>query len=151
MPKIGGKHILGNQAGSMNYKNMNSKKYRMRVVRGAFLDPKILDNLGAKMIEKFERDEWIGIDEVVADLNQIKELQKAMVKHYDDTSIPWYMDGDGVEDKNDIIVAFGADDNEGGKVFQFRKDDKKSIDEVVGYGISKGIPAEQMDFMDVKF
>src|SRR3989344_7804775 len=109
----------------MNYKNMNSKKYRMRVVRGAFLDPKILDNLGAKMIEKFERDEWIGIDEVVADLNQIKELQKAMVKHYDDTSIPWYMDGDGVEDKNDIIVAFGADDNEGGKVFQFRKDDKK--------------------------
>lgn len=127
------------------------QKYRMRVVRGAFVDPKILDNLGAKNIEKIERDEWIGIDELICNLEQVKKLQKAMVKHYDDSSIPWYMDGDGVKDKNNVIVAFGADDGEGGKIFQFRRDDKEVINEVVQYGISKGIPAEQMDFMDVKF
>src|SRR3989344_5808667 len=124
------------------------KKYRMRVVRGAFIDPKILDDLGAKTIERFERDEWIGIDEVVADIEQLKELQKAMVKHYDDPNVPWYMDGRGAEDKNDIIIAFGADDGEGGRIFEFRTDDKNSIDQVVRYGISKSIPAEQMDFME---
>ena len=121
------------------------------MVRGAFVDPKILGDLGAKNIEKFERDEWIGIDEVIADLNQIKELQKAMIKHYDDTSVPWYMDGEALEDKNEVILAFGADDGEGGRIFQFRRDDKQAANETIKYGISKGIPAEQMDFLDVKF
>lgn len=141
--------LAGITAGVLN--KIMEQKYRMRVVRGAFVDPKILDDLGAKTIEKFEREEWIGIDEVICDLEQVKELQKAMVKHYDDISIPWYMDGDGVEDKNNIIVAFGADDGKDGKIFQFKRGNKQATDEVVRYGISKGIPAEQMDFMDVKF
>jgi hypothetical protein len=130
---------------------MPSKKYKMRVVRGAFTDPIILDGLGAKMIEKLERSEWQSIDEVIADLDQVKEMQKNMTRHYDDKDIPWYMDGYGVENRNEIIVAFGADDGSGGKIFQFIKDDKKAIDEVVKYGISKGIPKEQMDFMDIAF
>jgi len=123
----------------------------MRVVRGAFLDQSILDRLGAKTIENLERDVWISIDEVPATLDQVKEMQKQMIKHYDDPNIPWYMDGYKENDKNDLIVAFGADDGEGGKIFQFRRDDKDKIKEVVDYGISKGIPKEQMDFYKIDF
>lgn len=126
-------------------------KYKMRVVRGAFVDPSKLDELGAKTIEKLDRSEWQSIDEVEADLEQVKELQKNMTRHDDDESMPWYMDGYGVDDKEDLIVAFGADDGEGGKIFQFSRNDKNATDEVVEYGISKGIPKEQMDFMDIDF
>lgn len=130
---------------------MDSKKYKMRVVRGAFTDSSILDRFGAKTIEKLERSEWQSIDEVIVDLDQVKEMQRNMTRHYDDKDIPWYMDGYGLENENEIIVAFGADDGSGGKIFQFIKDDKNAIDEVVEYGISKGIPKEQMDFMDIDF
>ncbi len=125
-------------------------KYKVRIVRGAFIDTTALDKLGAKTVEKFD-DNWIGLDEMVVDLEQIKELQKGMVKHYDDVSVPWYMDGYGVEDKNNLVVAFGADDGEGGKIFQFRKDDTGALKEVVKYGIGKGIPKEQMDFNEKAF
>ncbi len=125
-------------------------KYKIRVVRGAFTDTTVLEKLGAKTIEKFD-DNWIGLDEVVVDLEQIKELQKGMVKHYDDVSVPWYMDGYGVGDKYNLVVAFGADDGEGGKIFQFTKDDTKAISEVVKYGMGKGIPREQMDFNEKTF
>ena len=130
---------------------MPKTKFKMRVVRGAFLDQSILDRLGAKTIENLERDVWISIDEVPATLDQVKEMQKQMIKHYDDPNIPWYMDGYKENDKNDLIVAFGADDGEGGKIFQFRRDDKDKIKEVVDYGISKGIPKEQMDFYKIDF
>lgn len=131
--------------------NMEPKEYKMRVVRGAFIDPGALDKLGAKTIEKLERSEWQSIDEITANLKQIKELQKNMIRHYDDTVVPWYMDGYGVEDQKEIIVAFGADDGEEGKVFQFMRNDKKVIGEVTEYGTSKGIPKDQMDFMDINF
>ncbi len=130
---------------------MKSKLYKMRVIRGAFINSGLLDNLGSKTIEKLDRSEWQGIDELIVSLEQIKELQKDMTRHYDDKSVPWYMDGYNPEDRDDVIVAFGADDGEGGKKFQFRRDDKKTIEEVVEYGISKGIPREQMDFMDIDF
>lgn len=126
-------------------------KYKMRVVRGAFIDPSILDKLGAKTIENLERDVWISIDEVLATLEQVKEMQKQMVKHYDDPNVPWYMDGYKEDNKDERIVAFGADDGEGGKIFQFKIYDKEKIKEVVDYGISKGIPAEQMDFHQIDF
>lgn len=123
----------------------------MRVVRGAFVDPSILDKLGAKTLENLDGDEWVSIDEIVADIDQIKEMQKLMVKHYNDPNVPWYMDGYQVDDKDQIIVAFGADDGEGGKVFQFERNDKNEIKKVVDYGVSKGIPKEQMDFDRVDF
>lgn len=123
----------------------------MRVVRGAFVDPNVLDVFGVKVIEKLERDVWISIDEVIVTLEQIKELQKQMIKHYDDVNVPWYMDGYKEDDKNELIVAFGADDGEGGKIFEFRRDDAEEINKVVEYGISKGIPKEQMDFNQINF
>lgn len=130
---------------------MSETKYKMRVVRGAFIDQSILDKLGAEIIENLEGDNWISIEKVFATLEQVKELQKQMVKHYDDPDVPWYMDGYKEDDKNERIVAFGADDDENGKVFQFRIDNKDKIKEVVDYGISKGIPAEQMDFHQIDF
>ena len=123
----------------------------MRVVRGAFINPSILDELEAKTIESFEKDAWISIDEVSVTLRQIKELQGQMTKHYDDPNIPWYMDGYRENDKNELIVAFGADDGEGGRIFQLNRDAKNKIKEVIDYGISKGIPKEQMDFDQIDF
>ena len=130
---------------------MTETKYKMRVVRGAFIDPSILDTLGAKTIENLERDVWISIDEVPATLEEVKEMQKQIVKHYDDKNIPWYMDGYKENDKDNLIVAFGADDGEGGRIFQFKRDDEDKIKEVVDYGISKGIPKEQLDFDQIDF
>ncbi|HCU01813.1 TPA: hypothetical protein DIC62_03405 [Candidatus Nomurabacteria bacterium] len=129
---------------------MNTKLYKMRVVRGAFVDQSMLDKLGAEILEKL-KSEWISIETVTCDLEQIKELQKNMINHFNDQTIPWYMDGYGVMDKDDLIVAFGADDGEGGRIFQFRKDDSDMINKVVTYGVEKGIPKEQMDFMDISF
>lgn len=130
---------------------MELEKYKIRVVRGAFIDPSLLDKLGAKMIEKIERSEWQSIDEIIVDFTQVKNLQKNMTRHYDDTKVPWYMDGYNVGDKNKVIIAFGADDGEGGRIFEFTRNDEKAISEAVEYGVSKGIPKEQMDFLDINF
>jgi hypothetical protein len=127
------------------------EKYKMRVVRGAFKSQEILDRLEAKTIEKLERDVWESIDEVTATIEDIKNMQEQMVKHYDDPNVPWYMDGYKEDNKDELIVAFGADDGEGGKIFEFRRNDKKEIQKVIDYGISKGIPAEQMDFHKIDF
>ncbi|MEK7154170.1 MAG: hypothetical protein AAB792_01295 [Patescibacteria group bacterium] len=53
---------------------MNEIKYKMRIVRGAFVDVGILDKLGAKTLENLGGDEWVSIDEVIADIDQIKEM-----------------------------------------------------------------------------
>ncbi len=124
------------------------KTYAIRVVRGAFKDPSLLDRFGAITLEKLEGDEWLSIDQITVDEDQIKELQKDMVRHFQGSETPWYMDGYEIEDPDEIIVAFGADDGEGGKMFQFVKDDPEALAEIIEYGISKGIPKEQMDFME---
>src|SRR3989338_8938530 len=114
---------------------MSETKYKMRVVRGAFVDLTVLDRLGAVTLEKYERDEWQSLDEVVVTLEEIKELQKSMVHNYDDPDVPWYMDGYDVNDKNKMIVAFGADDGEGGRIFLFERSSKSDIESVVKDGI----------------
>ena len=50
-----------------------------------------------------------------------------------------------------MLVVFGTDDGEGGRIFMFDRGNKNKIDEISKYGISKGIPAEQMDFGDIDF
>jgi hypothetical protein len=132
----------------LRVENMKTNKYKIRVVRGAFVDPSQLDKLGSTTIEKLERDDWQSIDEVMVNYEQINELQKNMTKHYDNINVPWYMDGYNSENKDNIIVAFGADDGEGGKVFEFKRNDQMAISEVVNYGIKKGIPKEQLDFLE---
>lgn len=99
----------------------------MRVIRGAFIDPKMLDKLGAKSVQKLERNEWQSIDEVIIDLEQIRKLQNNMIRHYDDTIVPWYMDGYGIKDKNDIVVAFGAEMEREEKFLDLREKTKKQF------------------------
>lgn len=125
---------------------MDKNKYKMVVVRGSFVDIAVLDAFNPVCIEKYENDNWLGLDELVITLDEIKMLQKSMIHHYDNPKIPWYMDGHKVEDTNQMIVAFGADDGEGGRIFQFKREDELEVGKVVEYGVSKGIPKEQMDF-----
>ena len=126
-------------------------KYKMRVVRGAFKDQKALDELESSVIKDLGDDPWKGIEVVEVGMDQIKDLQKNMTHHFEDATVPWYMDGYAVEDKNKRVVAFGADDGEGGRIFEFPIDDQKAVDKVVRYGIGKGIPEEQMDFAEIDF
>lgn len=130
---------------------MRTSKYKIRVIKGAFVNPTILDDLGAKTIEKTERKEWVSIEELIVDSNEIRDLQKQMVKHYDDNNVPWYLDGYSVENKNDCVVAFGADDGEDGKLFKFNIKDKITVNRIIKYGMNKGIPKEQLNWMDIKF
>ena len=131
---------------------MNKDEYKIRVIRGAFIEPNILDILGAKTIEKLENgDDWVSIDEIIVSLDEINELQKKMVKHYSDSSVPWYLDGYKTDNKNSLIIAFGSDDGEGGKIFQFMRDNNDAIKKVVDYGISRGIPKEQLGFYKIDF
>lgn len=130
---------------------MDVEQYKVRVVRGAFIDPSILDDLGARVIEKTERKEWVSIDELTTSLEGINKLQSQMTKHHDNNRVPWYLDGYSISDKDKCIVAFGADDGEDGKLFQFNIKDKETVNKIIDYGISKGIPREQLDWMDIKF
>ncbi len=125
-------------------------RYKIKVVRGAFTNTDFLDIFGAKKVENFD-DEWIELDELLVNLDEVKQLQKLMVQHYNGKTDPWYMDGYEINNKNNMIVAFGADDGESGKIFLFERTNKNKIKEVQQYGISKGIPSEQMDFGDIGF
>lgn len=127
------------------------KKYKMRIVRGAFMSQSVIDALNSIILENLEGSEWQSIDIVVCSMEQIRELQEVMVRHFNDNTAPWYMDGYNVDDNSEIIVAFGIDDGENGKIFRFDKNNKRAVDEVIEYGIKKGIPANQMDFMDISF
>ncbi len=126
-------------------------KYKMRVVRGAFVRPEILDTLGAQVIRTLKNDLWISIEELTVTREEIKKLQELMVRHFTDPTVPWYMDGYRTDDKEAMVVAFGVDDGEGGKAFYFRRTDEVEIKKVVDYGVSKGIPPAQMDFSQVDF
>lgn len=125
---------------------LSNQKYKVRLIKGSFKSHKLIERLNPKILEILN-DELVSINEVIVDLFEIRELQKEMTRHYSNVNVPWYMDGVDVENNN-IIVAFGSDDGEGGKIFQFLKNDEDKINEVIEYGLSKGIPKEQMDFMD---
>lgn len=119
----------------------------IRVVEGALIDKSCIAGFSQKTVEKFDDDpNWNQLLEVTVPFSQIKEIQNSMVKHYEDT-VPWYMDGWLVNDKEIVICAFGADDGEGGKIFVFKRDNKKTYQEITDYAISKGIPKEQIDFL----
>ena len=130
---------------------MNDVKYKIRVIRGAFVDPSVIDRLGAVLIEKINDPEWQSIDELVVDLDQIKELQKSMIKHSVSDKAPWYLDGYEVDNKDKLIVAFGSDDGENGKIYELDRNDKDTRLEIINYGISRGIPKDQMSFADKDF
>lgn len=119
----------------------------MRVVEGALIDKSCIAGFPQKVLQIFAEDpNWNQLLEVTVPFSQIKEIQKAMIKHYEGPS-PWYMDGWLASDKDTVICAFGTDDGEGGKIFVFRRDDKKTYQEITDYAVLKDIPKEQIDFL----
>lgn len=129
---------------------MNQTKYKIRVIRGAFINPVLLDDLGSVLIEKISDPNWQSIEALVVTLDQIKDLQKDMIKHYGNDT-PWYLDGYDIENKNNMVVAFGSDDNEDGKIFKFNRSNREEISSIQSYGVLKGIPVQQMDFSEIDF
>jgi len=123
------------------------KKYTMQIVKGALVDPEALSKFNPKVSETFDDSEWGCLLEVELSLEEIKEVQKNLTKHYEGP-IPWYMDGKLVDDENEIIVAFGADDGFGGKIFIFDKHDKENYQKMLKHGIIVGIPEEQINFIN---
>lgn len=118
----------------------------MRVIKRALLNPEDLNKFESKIFEKFD-DEWKCLLEVKLNLEEIKRVQKNMTKHYENP-IPWYMDGYFADDKDKIIVAFGADDGYGGRIFTFDRSDKDAYQKMKEHAFSVGIFEEQIDFMD---
>lgn len=126
---------------------MQNPIYKIRVVRGAFADPDVLDRMGAVTVERLEGDKWQSIDELQVDMEQIKLLQKSMTNHFDDKNIPWYLDGLEIGHESNMVVAFGADDGNNGKIFLFDKENETEVTKVIEYALEKGIPQEQLDFL----
>lgn len=60
----------------------NEKKYTMRIVEGSLTDPDFLNQFSPKKLEYFD-DKWKNLLEVNLILDQIKEVQKIMTKHYE--------------------------------------------------------------------
>ena len=123
------------------------KKYIIRVIEGSLTDSSILNKLNKKILEELN-DNWIRIVQVNANLLDIKKIQKLMINHFNNFSIPWYLDGYEEENKDNIICAFGVDDGNKGKIFLFNKNNKKAYNLVRDYGLSRGIPKEQLDFLE---
>lgn len=109
--------------------------------------PSVLDKFTPQVIENFDNPNWGELIEVELTLDEIKSVQKNMVRHYED-STPWYMDGYEVGNRDKLLVAFGADDGEDGRIFQFDRSNRAAFNKVVEYARSKGIPEEQMDFLE---
>jgi isopentenyl-diphosphate Delta-isomerase len=122
--------------------------YTMRIVEGSLMGKSVLDGCPQKVLQKLEESEnWGNLIEVELSFEKIKEVQKEMIKHYE-TPDPWYMDGFLKDDNDVIICAFGADDGEGGKICVFNRNDRDAYEKVLNYGVSKGIPKEEMSFLD---
>jgi len=124
------------------------KKYSINVVEGSLIHRSVLDKFEKRVVENFG-GRWGRLFNFVATIKQIKEIQKTMIKHYE-TRVPWYLDGHEVDNKDKIICAFGKDDGESGNIFLFDRSDETAYKNIQEYGISKGIPANQMDFLKIK-
>jgi hypothetical protein len=130
---------------------MDDTRYRIRIIRGAFLNQGLLDRFSPVKIENVDDPHWISIEECIVTLLEIIMLQKDMIKHAPEDKAVWYLDGYEIANKEKLVVAFGADDGEGGKYFLLERSEKDKIREVQEYGISKGIPKGQLNFADIIF
>ena len=122
------------------------KYYKIRLFTGSLLNPSILGNYTTKILEISSNKNWGKLVEVIVPFGEIGKIQKEMVKHYDDP-VPWYFDGESVQDEAENICGFGSDDGDGGKLFVFDKGDLETYSNILVYGINCGIPIEVMDFL----
>jgi len=126
------------------------KKYYINVVEGSLIHREYLEKFKKRVLKNFG-GRWGRLFKFEATLGQIKEIQEIMTKHYEDSSVPWYLDGYEMNNLNKVICAFGRDDGEGGNLFLFDREDATAYQNIKDYGVSKGIPLKQMDFLKVKY
>ena len=123
--------------------------YSMNIIKGSLLNARILNKFKPVIIEKWDDEpEWIALIRITCTLNDANHIKKQMVKHYENDKIPWYMDGWELNNMNERVVIFGYDDGSRGKVFLFNVKDKRNYNACIKYGLSKGIPKEQLDFLE---
>ncbi|OGK29536.1 hypothetical protein A3B02_02325 [Candidatus Roizmanbacteria bacterium RIFCSPLOWO2_01_FULL_42_14] len=119
--------------------------YKIILYSGSLTDQKVLNLYPHKVKRQLKNPNWGNVVEVYVNQDQLKDIQKAMVKHYTGPE-PWYASGQNLN-ADEAICAFGADDGENGKVFIFHFDDMDAYRRVLKYGESKGIPRKVMDFL----
>lgn len=121
--------------------------YRVRIIEGSLLDLEVLNDSPFSFGKKFDNPVWGRVIHAELSLAKIREVQKRMIKHVNDLS-PWYMDGFLVEEPDIVICAFGIDDEEGGRIFIFKRSDREAYLECKQYGIAQGIDEDKMDFLE---
>ena len=111
------------------------KTYKGTIVEESLEDNRVLNNfeiIGFKITDEDDpKDRWHLFNVKVSE-SDIKKLSKYI------KSGKWYMH---FWENNHIIAVFKE------RIFDFNHDDKSSWKEVVAYGLSLGIPIEQLDFV----
>lgn len=111
------------------------------------MDTSFLKDVPHRFLMEFSDPNWGRLIEAELSIGEVGEVQTQMIKHYEE-KYPWFMEGNLVEDPNVVICAFGADDEEGGRVFIFDRNDKNALRDCIEYGKAQGIPDKQMDFLE---
>ena len=112
-----------------------SKDYTGTIVEEGLTDNRIINNLeivGVKISDDENPSERWHLYTVKVSKEDIEKLAKNL------KSGKWYMH---FWRERDIVAVFKD------KTFEFNYDDKSSWQEVVEYGLSLGIPKEQLDFV----
>lgn len=120
--------------------------YKIYIYRGALIDQACLNGLTVKVLKTSKNPNWGDWMELIVNKNQLRKIQENLIKHYTGPE-PWYTYGFKSDNLNEVIVGFGGDDGENGKVFEFTRDDEITYQKMVDYGVSKGIPDWVMDFL----
>ena len=111
------------------------KKYSGIIVRESFEDKEALDDLETVSIKEVgdmdnPKEIW-NLHKVMVSKEEIKSIQKYLKQG-------WYMH---FWDKNQNVIVVFRD-----KMFQFVYNTKVSWNPAIKYGLSLGIPKEQLDF-----
>ena len=114
--------------------SLGKQTYRGTIVENSLRDKKVLDEL--RIIKKYQDEDWT-LHDVIVSGEKISKLSDSLVDG------PWYMDF-WKEDGSEGIIVFKD------KSFIIKSSDKSTWKEAIEYGKSKGIPEEQLDFMDNK-
>ncbi len=98
------------------------------IIKSSLRDPRILEQF---KVLKQEADEDWELYTVEATKEQLEQLSNELIKG------KWYTH---FWQNRDVIVVYKD------KIFEFNFDDKASWKPAIDYGLSIGIPAEQLDF-----
>ncbi len=107
------------------------KKYIGTIVAESLINPEVIQTLGILGSEVSPNLGW-HIYKVSVNEDRVKSLAKEIIDN------KWYMH---FWNEREIIAVFKD------KTFTFNSDDKPSRINAVNYGISLGIPEEQLDFI----